>query len=914
MITLLEKKGIITQEIFIHQWLIKAPEEAEIAVPKGLDRYKSVLIDYLKKHNGQMFVHESIQQLFEMSTEQTDSLAKILEEKGIIHQVEMRHGVLNKEKAFAGKLPENLQKFQDILSSWIQKSDQESDITAYYDSLPLPKDAEEGCRHMLNYLIGEEVIKEPVLIFPKIKDATTNKIESELERIRQVIKELNIEPLYRKYCPAPAAAADDYKPGLSDAISYIRANLSAIVQPKYALFAGFTACDSNWAMDEFLEKERMNIKAWLKETKEKEALDAYVNQVVMAVTGSAGQLKTLPASIFASFRNLDKYFTSGRYPPEVDDFEVQLLDRVIVLKEYKSWWDWRAFTVAMIGVLQITAGVAINYISAGVLSPIGNAFIAEGLNDIIFAIQTGLTGTFSWSSYGKQKMITAGFSILTAGIATYFTWSAAVAKTAAAGFRARCGLKMLYEAGKRVMRKIGQAVRSALIALGVEKLMTFLKKLIVENILDYFRSNLIGKASMGAVKTLSEAMDKIWKSTDGDVKESKRLIETTILVDAAASDMHSTWLNQLSAHSTHLGRAMGNTFAESCQEFKYQSDFLDGIGSAQLDAGNSTGLEMLNFAKDLVDTGQKVAGMIEATNGPMKWIELLKTGAEVATIITHTPEYINGISRQLENQAHSLEITKESSRNTPEVSEDFENFKSEMKTKVERDVLEHVVSRINSAWLQPLVQRKVEGIVKSLGKTAVQLIGSLFEDDQEGLRLQRERVGKEETDKKASSQNNRKKNRSHGQQQPNESYTEQVNSIGQGQPAGLLEFQQVVDYLGVPMDIDDETETLTPNSKDEKKFTVKPNGRESAANAPRMRLKMSQNADGKKHVSLTDDNGDIVYDGPADGLNRCLYDAAARFKGVSTEDFITGLKSHALNNERARYYWIVLFKFELIII
>ena len=893
MITLLEKKGIITQEIFIHQWLIKAPEEAEIAVPKGLDRYKSVLIDYLKKHNGQMFVHESIQQLFEMSTEQTDSLAKILEEKGIIHQVEMRHGVLNKEKAFAGKLPENLQKFQDILSSWIQKSDQESDITAYYDSLPLPKDAEEGCRHMLNYLIGEEVIKEPVLIFPKIKDATTNKIESELERIRQVIKELNIEPLYRKYCPAPAAAADDYKPGFCDVLFYLRANPSVPI--KYGLIAGFIVLDPNLA-NKVLDSEEVNLKAWLKETKEKEALDAYVNQVVMAVTGSAGQLKTLPASISASFRNLDKYFTSGRYPPEVDDFEVQLLDRVIVLKEYKSWWDWRAFIVAMFGILQIVAGLAVIHFFGQIY--FGKALITQGANDILFAMQTGLAGNFSWYVYKEQKLISAAIAILMGGFATYHTPSEV--------FRAQSTLTF-RDAGTIVVRMIYQSARSAFIVSGVEMIMSFLKKLIVDNILDYFRSNLIGKVAMGAVETMLKAMDKIWKSTDGNVEESKRLIKTTILVDAAASDMHSTWLNQLSAYSARVGREMGNTFAEVSQELKYQTDLLDGIGSDMLlDAGNSTGLEVLLLAKNLGDVGQNMSNI---TTIAMKWIDLLKMGTAVASIITYAPEYIYGISRQLKNKAHSLEITKESSRNIPEMSEEFDKFKTEMKTKVERDVLEHVVSQINSAWLQPLVQRMVEGIVKSVENKAVQLIVSLF--NEKGLSVPREHVDKEEADKKKSSQ--RRKNRSHGQQQ-NESYTEQVNSIGQGQPAGLLEFQQVVDYLGVPMDIDDETETLTPNSKDEKKFTVKPNGRESAANAPRMRLKMSQNADGKKHVSLTDDNGDIVYDGPADGLNRCLYDAAARFKGVSTEDFITGLKSHALNNERARYYWIVLFKFELIIV
>ena len=937
LVTLLEKKGIIVQEILSHEWQIKVAAESEIVVPKELDHRKSVLIDYLKKHNGEKFVHESIQKLFEMSAEQTKSLAKTLEEKGVIQKVELCHGILNKEKANVEQLPEKLKKFQDILSSWVQQhlqSDQKSAVVVSRDSLLLPLDAKEDCRQMWNHLIGEGVIKEPVLVFPKIKDATTKIIESEQERIRTVINGLNIQPLCRKYCPAPAAAADDYKPGFCEVLSYLRANPSVLI--KYGLFASLLVLDLNLA-EKILKEEGVKIKSWLKETKEKEALDAYVNQVVAAVTGSAGQLKTFPAAISASFRKLDQYFTSGRYPPEVDDFEVQLLDRVIVLKEYKSWWDWRAFIVAMIGVLQIAAGVAINYISAGLLSPIGTSLIGEGVNDIMFAIQSGLTGTFSWSGYGKQKMVSAGITILTAGLATYSIWSTALAKTAVATCRARIGLTMFLAAGKKILCKIGQAARSALIALGVEKLMAFLKKFIVDHILDYIRSSLIGAAALGAVKKMMEAMDKIWKSTDGDVKESKRLIQTTILVDAAASDMHSTWFKQLSSHATQLGMSMGNTFAEASQEINYQHGFLEGFGYGKPQkfenrtrqsiyekgfrdgfrpdgTADSTASKVLNLAKDIFDLGKQVSEMIEATETAMKWIGRLKTGTEVATIITHTPEYIQNIGRQLENQAHSLEIKKDSNRNIPGASEEFENFKSEMKTKVERDVLDHVVSRINSAWLQPLVQRGVEKIVQKAGKEAAQFIGSLFDDDLDGLSEQRERVGKKETDKKESSKDKKKKNRSKKQmnnesllngEPEEESYNDQVNSIGGGKPAGLLEFQQVADYCGIPMEIDDPTGSLAPNSKDKTKFTVNSNGREPEANGPRLTLKMSKNDDGTNHVTLTDASGKSIYEGPPDGLNRCLYEAAASFKGVPTEEFITGLKSHALNNERTRYYLII---------
>ena len=888
MIANLENKEIIVQEILSYEWLIKVPEETEIAVPEEFDRHKSVLIDYLKKHNGQKFNRELIQQLFEMSAEQIKSLAKMLEEKGVIQQVEICHGILNKDESNFEQLPKNLQKFQDILSSWVQyfQSDQESDIIVSRDNLPLHKDAQEGCRQIRDYLIGEEVIKEPALIFPKIKNATTKMIESEQERIAQVIKGLNIEPLYRKYCPAPAEAADDYKPNSRDYFFYRRAKNEL---QKY--FQDVFKVDPT-------DEEEKRYRKWLKETKEKEALDAYVSQVLTAVTSSAGQLKTSPA-VSASFRNLNEYFTSGRYPPEVDDFEVQLLDRVIVLNEYKSWWDWRAVTVTTLGVLQIAFGVAINCLSAGVLSPFGTGLIGEGVNDIMFAIQTGLTGTFSWSGYRKQKMVSAGITIVTAGLATCFTWSTAVAKSAVDTVRSRCGLDMLLAAGKKIGRKFLQATRLAFIALGVDKFMVFLKKLLVDNILKFIRYSisymiLTGEDTPGAVKTIqkelgykrmSEAMDNIWKSTDGNVEESKRLIETTVLVDATASEMHSTWFNQLSVHSAQLGRAMGNTFAQASQKSqKYQSDYVKAL---PMD-GPDSGLTIVDVSK-----------MVNWTTTAMQYIDYLKTGTEVLTIITHAPEYINNIGRELENQAHLLEKKKESKRTIPKAQEEFEKFKSEMWTRVERDLLDHVSSRICSAWLQPLVQRKVEGIVKRVGKEAIQSIGSLFDDDdQEGLSIQREQV-KEETEKKQSEEDKKKKNKRANNvklldsQSPDDVlYADQVNNIDKGQPIGLLECQQVVDYCGIPLELEDETRT--PNSKDGTKLTVKPNGREPEANDAR-RLKMRQNEAGMKHVSLTDSNGKTVYEGS-------LYNAAARFKGVDPQNFISGLKSHAWNNDRTRYF------------
>ncbi|CAF5031483.1 unnamed protein product, partial [Rotaria sp. Silwood1] len=69
----------------------------------------------------------------------------------------------------------------------------------------------------------------------------------------------------------------------------------------------------------------------------------------------------------------------------------------------KSWWDWNAFAVAMIGLVQVIAEAVL--VAFG-LTQIGNALIS---------------GTFSWKEWAIQKAIGFGLSMLTVGIGKFLT-------------------------------------------------------------------------------------------------------------------------------------------------------------------------------------------------------------------------------------------------------------------------------------------------------------------------------------------------------------------------------------------------------------------------------------------------------------------------------------------------------------
>ena len=528
----------------------------------------------------------------------------------------------------------------------------------------------------------------------------------------------------------------------------------------------------------------------------------------------------------------------------------------------------------------------------------------------------------SWRDYGKQKLISGALTILTAGIGQYYMWSSAMAKTAYATFRARCGFAMLLAIGKKVLGKIGKAVRSALISMGIQKFLAFLKKLIVDKVMDFIKNRItticaVGSAAgltaaaattVGGIQKMTDAMSAIWEATGGNVEESKRLIQATVLVDAASSELHSTWINEVTIQATNVGRSMCNTFAETTQELKGQQSFLEGVSKNEFDLGNAqSGNDVVNFAKDVVDLTAKANQFVEATKTAMKWIGRLKTGAEVVTLVAHAPEYINNVGRSLEQQAHTIDMQKtttSTSSNSPEETKEFKEFKDEMTTKVQRDVVDHIVSRVNSAWVQPLLQRKVEGVVRALGRETIKFISSVTEDDEDVENYPNAKLSDKPSSSTSSKRNRRNKKRN-GEEvlQEHESYADQVNSIGGGNPAGLLEMQQMANYDGEPLVIDDETGTLTSKSKDGK-FVVKPNGREPSDKSNARHLKITANADGTKHAVLTDGQSNTLFEGqPGNELNQCLYEAGARAKGVSTEEYIAGLKKHAINDDRAKYYY-----------
>jgi preprotein translocase subunit SecA len=138
-----------------------------------------------------------------------------------------------------------------------------------------------------------------------------------------------------------------------------------------------------------------------------------------------GDIRSYKEDLKASLKDFLDLKDQENIPSELKFFEGFGLDKFLIIEEDKSWWDWNAFAVAMIGLAQIIGGAIL--ISFGLVN-IGGALISEGISDMIYATMAGLSGNFSWKDWSIQKSISFSLSLMTAGIGRLASAGTTIAK------------------------------------------------------------------------------------------------------------------------------------------------------------------------------------------------------------------------------------------------------------------------------------------------------------------------------------------------------------------------------------------------------------------------------------------------------------------------------------------------------
>jgi hypothetical protein len=96
-------------------------------------------------------------------------------------------------------------------------------------------------------------------------------------------------------------------------------------------------------------------------------------------------------------------YHDGNVPPELMDCIHLCFDGMLGYKEDKEF-DWKCRLVAIMGVAQIDAGVALEICSGGTMHSLAQTLIAEGVGDIVFAVQASISVDLTWKSYGQHKV------------------------------------------------------------------------------------------------------------------------------------------------------------------------------------------------------------------------------------------------------------------------------------------------------------------------------------------------------------------------------------------------------------------------------------------------------------------------------------------------------------------------------
>ncbi|CAG7717821.1 unnamed protein product [Allacma fusca] len=188
-----------------------------------------------------------------------------------------------------------------------------------------------------------------------------------------------------------------------------------------------------------------------------------ITDVMEILEKAAGKIKPLPR-IAVHYIPLSDYYKNDQFPPELEDFNDHGFGSMLEIgEEETSRFDWGSFIVAILGLLQITAGICLSVMSGSVGIFFGACLFNEGINDVMYAIQSGLIDrNFSWKDYGINKVRSVSLSIIFGGVINHFKSAQTVGNII---------FTKLKSAVKDALKQGGKAVLPYFLNLGFDRML-----------------------------------------------------------------------------------------------------------------------------------------------------------------------------------------------------------------------------------------------------------------------------------------------------------------------------------------------------------------------------------------------------------------------------------------------------------
>jgi hypothetical protein len=777
----------------------------------------------------------------------------------------------------------------DVVATWFSSLVVERNGNLYVLRPLFDERKKKLAKQFLDYLVDMEVLKDPAITFPSAnRERSREDIQQDLDGIKSGISSLNGFDMLAKlfYSKEETGKAREEEKSKNTLEQNIKKLIPPIV-PALGIFAVAGHFGE-------ISSQRLQEAKAIKERRDK--LSAALMQ---AVGIHLGQLKTL-AKVKSSFCSLhDALPPAGddQASPfdEVQQFNNQHLDRVLKVEEYVSRWNWRIGIVALIGVAQLVGAIAFPFFSAGL--------IGEGLNDLMFAFQSLQSpGSFSWKSYLVDKAKSLAVTALTMGLG-----AARLVKACGGSFRQAAKLmcrfngtlKGWFQAGKKILIQCANMISSSVIGQAVSRFLTWLNKFIMEQVLERIKSflfnNFLMRPAFTQLKDLMKSlMIAIVKSGKSAGEASRKIKE---VLDGAANQLKAgDWFTELRTNASSITSRMTGIFNGSSAGLSGLQGNYAGEYRSHASTGNTQGIiasanagtieKAIQVGKTIVDYGQKAAEVTKEINKFATKCESVKK------LATHGVTYVGDLNAALQDELRALKTKNKQGQQSAvgestggglskTEAERFEKFMSDTEGEIQSSIMKETLDTIQSTWLEPKIQLKVERKVKSISSKFVKkYCPSLLPEGANDLK-----------------DNNNTNNGVGDGQMPTED--QWIDEMGNGRPAGPIEMQNSVDAYGFVLELEDKTGQYTQGDK----FYYYPEGN-PYSNKPVVKMSFTQNDDGTKHVCLIMPDGtkhEYVPD-PSEPPNRCFFNALSKAqKDPSVDHTIEKLKNHAKGNDRARF-------------
>jgi hypothetical protein len=791
-------------------------------------------------------------------------------------------------KNFLNDLPEELLDYKSLLVYWLQRKNGECYATAVgtLGLKPKPSSVLEKFLKTKKILLNVDK-RHRNLLKASRKDLTCQ--NDEMEVVDQLWNYLIEQGVIKESkIVFPRGPGSEYK--VEEQISQIKKTISTTLSSQ---------------IDDIFRKHNSAAK--------KPPHVSYGTKITMALIKSIGQLKTIP-TVTASFQPLSKYFmfdpNTKRFPAEeIQSFQDKTFDRVITLAASWDFGDWRNFFVAKFTVAVISAGIAAIALSGRNLSHLVGSLTPEIVRDMMLIIQNCLSCTYTSAGHVTHQLWSNGMTIVTAGLSCL-----KVKKDKAAISSVQDKTSSFIVEAKQALVKYEQAIWSYLTSMTVVNYLTWLKTFIIKTITVQLKG-LISKTLFPLYETLLKKLEQIralMKIKGRKIHEAIKLIESD-LDKSSNSDLSTLWGRSIVGKAASLTSFIGGCFAESGDVWETNDKELFKVHDAEGLDSKKTSFKFDDYTKKAVTC-----------------FNSRKNGAEVLGLVNYTPKYVNNVNETLDATITKLEdeieIAEENKKSlaiqveSETESNTFDEFKKKVTEQIEEKVSTYVVESVKTAWAQPSLQSKIEGMVEHCEKKTLQSIGSMWQGseitktsstsaDQENKENQQtESAGKANAAKLEDSLGEDgyeiQKDRKGNLVIEPKTYEEVVDSIGSGKTAGFLAMQMIADALKWKLEIVDTVGDFVKDGSGS--FTIDPEGKATGT----IQVKYTANEDGTKHVTFMGPEGkdiDLPPTNDANGKpnppNRCLYDAVAKAKGCSTAQLLNQVKAHAIGNKMARYLY-----------